>query len=158
MGNELLGFGAAIVPAFVSAFGFAALALDRQATRLRTRLGEADAVRVALPRGHPGRGVLRRRIVVLNRRRNLGGRALLLAHGSLTAFVACWLLCLAAPALHAAPALVAVAFAAGAAQGVAVAVLAGFSASLRAAGRSCSPRSACGAALAGDAFSALLDA
>jgi len=157
MGIELLGVGAVIVPAFVSAFGFAALALDRQATRLRARLGEADAARVALPRGHPGRGVLRRRIVVLSRRRDLGARALLLSHGALTAFVACWLLSLAAPALHAAPALVAVAFAAGAAQAMAVAVLAALSVSLRAAGRgSLRPRRR--AALAGDPFSSLLDA
>src|SRR5690349_8802793 len=106
---ELLGLGAVIVPAFVSASGVAALALDRQATRLRARLGEADAARVALPRGHPGRGVLRRRIAVLNCRGALGARALLFSHGALTAFVAAWLLSLAAPALHAAPALVAVA-------------------------------------------------
>jgi hypothetical protein len=154
MESELLGFGAAIVPAFVSASGFAALALDRQATRLRTRVRDADAARSALPRGDPGRAALRRRLVVLSRRRDLGARALLLSHGALTAFVACWLLSLAGSALHAAPALVAVAFVAGAAQAAAVAVLAGLSALLRRADRVRSPP----ARLAGDACGALLDA
>jgi hypothetical protein len=158
MESELLGFGAAIVPAFVSASGVAALALDRQAARLRTRLCDADAARVALPRGHAGRAVLRRRMAVLSRRCDLGARALLLSHGALTAFVACWLLSLVAPALHAAPALVAVAFLAGAGQAAAVAVLASVSALLRRASRVRPAPARCGAALAGDAFGTCLDA
>jgi hypothetical protein len=80
--------GAAVTPAvMVSACGLIALGLDNQTARMANRLRELAREWRDLPGGHPRRAVLRRQVMVLDRRHGLYSRALLLNYGALFAFV-----------------------------------------------------------------------